>query len=81
MAPIALETEDHSRDAAFNQILHGKSAASQGGFAAMIGKDHKAHKAATDDYWKHWDNKEASTETDAVREVGAFLSGFFSHMI
>ena len=70
MAPIALEPENHTRDAEFNKALHGKSATSKGGVAAMMNKDHAAHKAAIDDYWKHWDNKDAATETDDVREVG-----------
>ena len=74
MAPIALETEDHSRDAAFNKALHGKSADSKGGFRSMLNKDREAHKAASDEYWKHWDNKAAGTETLEIREV-SFLSG------
>ena len=69
MAPIALETEDHSRDAAFNQVMHGNSADEKAGFRAMLGKDHAAQKAAVDEYFKHWDNKAASTETTEVREV------------
>lgn len=68
MAPIALEPENHSRDAAFNEILHGKNVQGKG-FASMFTKDRAAHKAATEEYWKHWDNKEAATETDTIREV------------
>ena len=68
MAPIALEAEDHSRDAAFNNIMHGTKVAGKG-FTSMFSKDRAAHKAASEDYWKHWDNKEASTETDQIREV------------
>jgi sterol 24-C-methyltransferase len=67
MAPTALEREDHSRDADFNRALHGKSAQSKGGFAAMRGKDAAAQKAAVDEYFKHWDNKDAETETEEVR--------------
>jgi len=55
MAPIALETEDHSRDSAFNKAMHGKSADEKAGFRAMLGKDHEAQKAAVDEYFKHWD--------------------------
>lgn len=69
MAPIALENEDHSRDAAFNKVMHGKSVDSKG-FRSMLNKDHDAHKAATEEYFKHWDNKSAGTETVEVREVG-----------
>ena len=69
MAPIALEGEDHSRDAQFSKAMHGKSATSKGGFASMLSKDRSAHQAAADDYWKHWDNKAAGDETEAIREV------------
>ena len=73
MAPIALEPENHTRDAEFNKAMHGRSAASKGGVASMLSKNHAAHKAAIDDYWKHWDNKDAVTETDEVREVESVL--------
>ena len=69
MAPIALENEDHSRDAAFNKVMHGKSADSKGGFRSMLNKDRDAHKAASEEYFKHWDNKSAATETEETREV------------
>lgn len=70
MAPMALESEDHSRDAAFNKAMHGKSVDSKG-FRSMLNKDHDAHKAATEEYFKHWDNKSAGTETVEIREVNA----------
>lgn len=70
MAPIALEAEDHSRDASFNKALHGKSVESKGGLLSMMGKDHGAHQAASDEYFKHWDNKAAEDETFEIREVG-----------
>lgn len=70
MAPISLETEDHSRDAAFNKAMHGKSADERAGFLAMLKKDPNAQKAALDEYFKHWDNKSAETETREVRDVG-----------
>ena len=76
MAPIALESEDHSRDAAFNKVMHGKSVDSKG-FRSMLNKDHNAHKAATEEYFKHWDNKSAGTETVQVREVSAGRSASF----
>ena len=69
MAPIALETEDHSRDAAFNKILHGKSAEERAGFMSMIKKDPKAQKAAVEEYFKHWDHKSANVETQETRDV------------
>ncbi|KAL6718286.1 Delta(24)-sterol C-methyltransferase [Lecanora helva] len=69
MAPIALETEDHSRDAAFNKAMHGKSAEAKGGFRSMLNKDRDAHKAASEEYFKHWDNKLASAETVEIREA------------
>ncbi len=69
MAPISLETEDHSRDAAFNKAMHGRSAEERAGLRAMLRKDHIAQKAAVDEYFKHWDNKSAGTETQETREV------------
>lgn len=69
MAPVALEPENHTRDADFYKAMHGKSASNKGGLSAMLSKDHAAHKAAIDDYWKHWDNKDAATETEETREV------------
>jgi len=69
MAPAVLEQEDHSRDAAFKKAMHKDSAASKGGFSAMMGKDKAAQKASLDEYFKHWDNKSAKDETLADREV------------
>lgn len=75
MAPSAftpaalLEREDHARDAAFNQILHGKSSEAAGGLRAMRAKDHQAQKEAVDEYFKHWDNKAAATETEETRKA------------
>lgn len=70
MAPIALEQEDKARDAAFNKAMHGQSSKESAGFASMLKKDNAAHQAAVDEYFKHWDNKDAETETAETREVG-----------
>jgi sterol 24-C-methyltransferase len=69
MAPASLEQENHTRDAEFNRAMHGKSAQSRGGFAALRGKDSAAQKAAVDEYFKHWDNKSAEEETEETRAV------------
>jgi hypothetical protein len=69
MAPAKLETENHSRDAAFNKAMHKDSAGATGGFSAMLKKDKAAQKAAVDEYFKHWDNKAAKDETPETREV------------
>lgn len=71
MAPSAvqLEKEDQARDAAFNKLMHGKSAAQTGGLSSMLGKDRDAHKAAYDEYFKHWHNKPAEDETPEIREA------------
>ena len=69
MAPARLEQEDHSRDAAFNKAMHQESSTATGGFSAMMKKEKVAHKAAVDEYFKHWDNKAAKDETPEVREV------------
>ena len=73
MAPTRLETEDHSRDAAFNKALHKNSSKAEGGLRAMVQKDKTAQKAAVEEYFKHWDNKTAKDETDADREVCSFI--------
>lgn len=64
-----LEQEDKERDAAFNKSLHGLSAEARGGILAMRNKDAAAQKAAVDEYFKHWDNKLAATETEEVRKA------------
>ncbi|PVI06138.1 hypothetical protein DM02DRAFT_623448 [Periconia macrospinosa] len=69
MSPIALEKEDHIRDAEFNKAMHGKSAEVQGGLRALLAKDKVAHNAAIDEYWKHWDNKAAEDETEETRKA------------
>jgi len=68
MAPIALEKEDHARDAAFNKAMHGTSVQSQGGIKAMMGKNTEAQQAAVSEYFKHWDDKTAVEETDETRK-------------
>lgn len=37
----------------------------------MLNKDREAHDAASKEYFKHWDNKSAGTETAEIREVSA----------
>jgi sterol 24-C-methyltransferase len=69
MSPTALEQENHTRDAAFNKAMHGKSAQAEGGMRAMFQKDRAAQQAAVDEYFKHWDNKGAEEETEETRKV------------
>ena len=69
MAPINLEEENHQRDAEFNQAMHGASAQEPSQFMAMLKKDAKAHQLSSDEYWKHWEHREAHTETEHDREV------------
>lgn len=64
-----LETEDHTRDAAFNKAMHKDSSKAHGGFSAMLKKDKAAQKAAVDEYFKHWDNKAAKDESPETREA------------
>ena len=60
--------QDLQRDADFNKALHGKSATSEGGIRAMMGKNMDAQKAAVTDYFKHWDDKSAAEETEETRK-------------
>lgn len=64
---VGLEAEDHARDAAFAKALHGKSAEAKGLFA-LRNKNQQAQKLAVDEYFKHWDNKAAATETEEDRK-------------
>lgn len=64
-----LEREDHARDAAFNKAMHGSSSQAGGGISAMLRKNRAAQKAASEEYFKHWDNKEAKDETAEDRAV------------
>lgn len=64
-----LEAENHQRDADFNKALHGSSAQAKGGISAMFTKDREAKKLAVEEYFKHFDNKKAETETKEDREV------------
>ncbi|KAG7111801.1 Sterol 24-C-methyltransferase like protein [Verticillium longisporum] len=64
-----LQPEDHSRDAAFNKIMHGKTAQIKGGVSAMFSKDAAAKKLAVDEYFKHFDDKSADAETAPDREA------------
>lgn len=73
MGKATLEAEDHQRDAAFNKVLHGNSAQARGGLSALRNKDAKAQKAAVEEYFKHWDNKNAADETEEVRAVSIYL--------
>lgn len=70
----ALEREDHKRDADFNKALHGNSAQARGGIAAMLSKGSDAKKAAVDEYFKHWDKKDAKDETAETRAVSQALA-------
>lgn len=73
MAPIVLESEDHTRDAAFNKAMHKDSSSSKGGFSAMLKKDYEAQEAASKEYFKHFDNKAAKNETAEDRAVSETL--------
>jgi hypothetical protein len=72
MAPAAknwsLEREDKSRDASFSKVLHG-NVNERGGFMSMLGKDSASKKEAVDEYFKHWDNKNADVETEETRKA------------
>lgn len=69
MAPMALETEDHTRDAGFNKALHGASSQVRGGLMAMMNKGADAKQASVDAYFQHWDNQPAENETLEQRDV------------
>ncbi|TPX14786.1 uncharacterized protein E0L32_005181 [Thyridium curvatum] len=58
-----------AKDMTFEQIMHKKTAEGKVGFTAMLGKDKEAQKAASADYFRHWDNKAAKDETKETRDA------------
>lgn len=76
MGPAKLESEDRSRDAAFNKAMHGKSSEERTAFMAMMKKDKAAQSAAVDEYFKFWDGKGAGQETEQDMKV-CFSSSYF----
>lgn len=58
-----------AREMTFENIMHKKTADTNEGFSAMLKKDKDAQRAAVSDYFQHWDNKEAKTETAEDRAV------------
>ncbi|KAK1496955.1 hypothetical protein CCUS01_13236 [Colletotrichum cuscutae] len=57
-----------AKDATFEKILH-KGTSKDVGMSAMLKKDYEAQKAATDEYFSHWDNKSAQKETKEDRHA------------
>lgn len=60
-----------TRYTTFENIMHKKTAQTDEGFSAMLKKDKDAQRAAVAEYFQHWDNKEAKTETEADRFVSS----------
>lgn len=63
-----------AKDMTFENIMHKKTATTHEGFSAMLKKDKEAQQAAVSEYFQHWDNKEAKSETEADRAVSVALS-------
>lgn len=68
MSTQALLRADEARNSAFDKVLHGCASESKRGVRAMMGKDNAAHAAAMQEYFQHWDNKDAKDETEDVRQ-------------
>ena len=66
---VQLEAEDHARDFAFKQAMHGKTAENKVAFLAMIRKDKQAQAAAVDSYFRFWDRKGSGQETEQDKKV------------
>ncbi|KAF6807398.1 hypothetical protein CSOJ01_08204 [Colletotrichum sojae] len=56
-------------EATFEKILHKGTSKDNKGMSAMLKKDHEAQKAASDEYFKHWDNLTAQKETKEDRDA------------
>ncbi|PSR85774.1 sterol 24-C-methyltransferase [Coniella lustricola] len=54
-------------DMTFENIMHKRTAQTEAGFSAMLKKDKEAQQLAVDEYFQHWDNKEAKDETEETR--------------
>ncbi|KAK7205974.1 sterol 24-C-methyltransferase [Myxozyma melibiosi] len=64
MSTFAPQVQDRETDAKFKEVMHGKDVASKTGFMSAISKNDDAQKAAVDEYFKFWDNKRPSNETE-----------------
>ncbi|EFY89628.1 sterol 24-C-methyltransferase [Metarhizium acridum CQMa 102] len=71
MPSKTLVSGNDARRADFDKILHGASSESPGGLRAMMGKDREANEVAVKEYFRHWDNKKAQDEAEAVRQARA----------
>jgi hypothetical protein len=69
MSTSLIVRENHERDAAFSQALHGQSAEQKSAFMAMLSKDSGAQQVAASAYFHHWDNKDATIEKKEDIEV------------
>jgi len=63
---IKLAPKQYSQDKEFAKAMHGNG--KNGGFRAVVGKDREAHSAAVDGYFRHWDNRDAETQTEADKQ-------------
>lgn len=54
-------------NSAFDNLLHRATAEKDGGIGAILRKDHRAQKAASEEYFRHWDDKSAQHETESDR--------------
>ncbi|KOS18921.1 Sterol 24-C-methyltransferase erg-4 [Escovopsis weberi] len=70
MAPtVVLEKQDKARDAAYSTAMHGESAKARRGISAMFAKASGAEQVALDEFFQHWEDKPAETETAEQREA------------
>lgn len=77
MTPIALENEDHVRDAEYNKAMHGKTAKSANSLMAMLKKDANATATSIDSYFAHWDEAKAAkdeTEEDRLKRRNMYAT-------
>lgn len=59
---VKLAPKDYKTDAEFSKALHGSNT-SVAGYQALLNKNKEAQASAVDGYFKHWDNKDAKTQT------------------
>jgi sterol 24-C-methyltransferase len=67
MSEFKLAPKEYQKDADFAKALHGSG--ERKGFGAVLNKDRAAQQAAVDGYFKHWDNKGPTEETEEDKKA------------
>ncbi|KAK9466962.1 S-adenosyl-L-methionine-dependent methyltransferase [Lipomyces arxii] len=61
---FVLQKETRAEDAEFKDAMHGKNATTKTGFLSALSKNTDAQQISVGEYFKFWDNKRPSNETE-----------------